>query len=172
MIIREETATDYASIRAVTIDAFRGMPHAGGDEQDVIERLRAADALSLSLVATDNNDVVGHIAFSPAESADGAASWFALGPVSVVPDRQRQGIGSALITRGLNALRAQHAAGCILLGDPAYYQRFGFEVSPQHAPRNEPAEYFMVCRFGNATAAGRFRFHDAFYAGAQSPETP
>ncbi|MEO0577369.1 MAG: N-acetyltransferase, partial [Pseudomonadota bacterium] len=83
MIIREETATDYASIRAVTIDAFRGMPHAGGDEQDVIERLRAADALSLSLVATDNNDVVGHIAFSPAESADGAASWFALGPVSV-----------------------------------------------------------------------------------------
>ena len=162
-LIRNEVDDDQAAIRSVTEIAFRDMPYAGGDEQDVIDRLRSMKALSLSLVATLDCDIVGHIAFSPARNADNTGPWFALGPVSVLPERQRRGIGSALIAAGLAEIEQRGALGCILMGNPDYYRRFGFELAPANAPDGEPAEFFMLKLFSPTSPAGAFRFHEAFY---------
>ena len=163
MNIREETGADVDAIRAVTERAFRDVPYASGDEQDIVERLRAAGALSVSLVAIVNEAVAGHIAFSPATSSDGTRPWFALGPVSVEPDLQRQGIGSALIRQGLAVIESQGALGCILVGDPHYYRRFGFELSPANSPAEDFAENFMLLCFSPAIPDGAMLFHDAFF---------
>jgi len=161
--IRKERSSDYNAIRKVTELAFRDMSYAGGDEQDVIDRLRSSKALSLSLVAELEERVVGHIAFSPALSGDGSDQWFALGPVSVLPGFQGQGIGSALIESGLMRIKKQNAAGCILTGNPDYYRRFGFAHSPQHVPTNESKAFFMLKLFSASQPTGAFCFHPAFY---------
>jgi len=161
--IRAEGDSDFEVIRAITEVAFREMPYAGGDEQDVIDRLRAAGALSLSLVATIEEEVVGHVAFSPALAGDHSQPWFALGPVSVRPDLQRQGIGSNLIESGLAQIENHGALGCILTGNPAYYQKFGFVLSPENAPPTEPKQFFMLKLLKARRAEGTFQFHAAFY---------
>jgi putative acetyltransferase len=161
--IRPEDTSDIATIRAITISAFRDRPYAGGDEQDVIDRLRSASALSVSLVAVIEQEILGHIAFSPAQLSDASQPWFALGPVSVLPTHQGQGIGSAMIERGLGELRKRDALGCILTGNPQYYRRFGFELSPQNVPANESAEYFMLKLLAAVHPSGKFAFHRAFY---------
>jgi putative acetyltransferase len=166
IVIRDELETDHAAIRALTELAFRHMPYAGGDEQDVIERLRTAGALSLSCVAVQGQEIVGHIAFSPAQVADGSGPWFALGPVSVSPANQRQGTGSALIEHGLARLNALNALGCILTGNPDYYRRFGFRAAPENCPENEPAQFFMLKLLRSIEPSGRFSFHQAFYSEA------
>lgn len=164
--IRGERNSDHAKIRSVTEIAFRGMPYADGDEQDVIERLRSTDALTLSLVAVFDQKIVGHVAFSPAIVSDSSHPWFALGPVSVLPIHQRQGVGSALIELGLSEIRELGALGCILTGNPEYYRRFGFELSPQNVPNNESEAFFMLKLFTATKPTGLFRFHQAFYGDA------
>ncbi|MCA8962197.1 MAG: N-acetyltransferase [Planctomycetes bacterium] len=164
--IREETPSDPSAIHFVTAAAFRNMPYADGDEQEVVDRLRSAGALALSLVATVDQKVIGQISFSPAVSSSPSDAWFALGPVSVLPELQHMGIGSALIERGLARIREQGAVGCILTGSPTYYRRFGFEPAPRNAPDNEPKDFFMVKTFGSKRPVGQFRFHDAFYGDA------
>lgn len=139
------------------------MPFAGGDEQDVIDRLRAQGALFLSLVAIIDKEVIGHIAFSNAFVEDGSLPWFALGPVSVTPTHQLHGIGSALINTGLATIEQAGALGCILTGNPEFYKRFGFEPAPQNVPANEPEEYFMLKLFKGVHPVGKFKFHKAFY---------
>jgi putative acetyltransferase len=161
--IREEQAADRLAIRTVTEAAFRHMPYAGGDEQDVIERLRTASALTLSLVALENNQVIGQITFSPATVTEGTGPWFALGPVSVVPAKQGYGVGSALITEGLGRISALGALGCILTGNPDYYSRFGFHIAPTNTPDNEAEIYFQLKLISGAPPVGRFCFHPAFY---------
>lgn len=161
--IRRERSTDRTAIYALTELAFRGRPYADGDEQDVINRLRDNEALTLSLVATIDEEVVGHIAFSPASYPDATQDWYALGPVSVTPSLQGQGIGAALIESGLARIKEIGAIGCILTGNPNYYKRFGFELTPANAPENEPAEYFMVKKFSQTELQGSFAFHWAFY---------
>jgi putative acetyltransferase len=164
--IREEVPSDKMAIFQITEAAFRGRPYAGGDEQDLIDGLRACGALSLSLVILDREDVIGQVTFSPAGTGDDSGPWFALGPVSVIPDRQSQKIGSELIIEGLARIEAMGALGCILTGDPAYYKRFGFEFSPKNVPVNEPEEFFMLKLFGDNKANGMFAFHEAFYGEA------
>ncbi len=161
--IRPERVEDIESIRDVTEQAFRGRPYAGGDEQDVIERLRNADALTLSLVALSDGVLVGHIAFSPATLSSGSKPWFALGPVSVLPSRQGEGIGTALIEQGLSKIKALGALGCILTGNPDYYRRFGFELAPVHVPADEAEAFFMLKLLAAQQPLGRFTFHRAFY---------
>ncbi len=161
--IREEKETDETAIRHLTEAAFRGRPYAGGDEQIVIDRLRASAALTLSLVAVQGEEVIGQITFSPAQLEDLSSPWFALGPVSVLPSRQGEGIGSALIEEGLDRIKVMGARGCILTGDPNYYSKFGFRLSPENCPRNEPAEYFQLKLFSERRLRGRFSFHRAFY---------
>jgi putative acetyltransferase len=163
MIIRPETDEDIDAIRQVTEIAFRGRPYAGGDEQDVIDRLRGARDLTLSLVAIDGQTLIGQVTFSPAVQSDGSGPWFALGPVAVVPSRQGEGIGAALIEEGLARIEALGALGCILTGNPAYYQRFGFQSAPRNVPPGEPAQFFMLKLLKGAAPTGRFAFHAAFY---------
>jgi len=164
LVIRNEVPSDISEIRRITELAFRGMPYAAGNEQDVIDRLRSAIALTLSIVATEAGNVVGHIAFSPATLNSKRVGWFALGPVSVVPERQGQGIGSKLILSGLKLLESDGAAGCILTGNPNYYSRFGFLAAPNLCPAGEPAASFMMKNFKPVSVEGSFAFHGAFYS--------
>lgn len=160
--IRHETAADAAAIRDVTFAAFDGKPYADGDEHELVGRLRTEGALALSLVAETAGEIVGHVAFSPAAAADGSPGWFALGPVSVLPAHQGSGIGAALIRTGLEELRRGGAAGCILVGEPAYYRRFGFEPAPAITPPGQPAAYFQVKVLNGPAPALKVRFHEAF----------
>ena len=162
--IRPQRERDREAIWEVTRLAFEGQQYADGDEQDLIDTLRRIGALSVSLVAIDGNDLVGQITFSPAGSDGTTGDWYSLGPVSVHPDRQGEGIGGALIEAGMKAIQALGAAGSVLTGDPGYYARHGFVLSPAHRPDNESAENFMLRTIGNARPAGKFSFHEAFYA--------
>jgi len=163
LVITQEGPADYAEIYRVTKLAFTGRPYAGGDEQDLINRLRDVGALTLSLAAFTNNELVGQATFSPASQSDGSAPWYALGPISVHSDHQSQGIGGALIKEGLDWLIERGALGCILTGDPKYYGRFGFELSPEHVPKAESQEYFQIKYLTEFRPQGRFCFHEAFY---------
>lgn len=161
--IRKETEADEGDIYRVTELAFRDRPYADGDEQDVVQRLRESGALVLSLVAVENEILLGQVSFSPAINSGGSHPWFALGPVSVLPSRQGEGIGARLILAGLNEIESLGARGCILTGNPDYYRRFGFELAPANVPANEPAAYFMLKLFEFSPPEGSFSFHAAFY---------
>ena len=123
--IRPETPSDEDAIEQVTRRAFLSHPYSHQTEQFIIRALRADHALSVSLVAEDAGRIVGHIAFSLVTIGDGVTGWYGLGPISVEPDLQRRGIGRALMERGLAELRKIGANGCVLVGDPAFYTRFG-----------------------------------------------
>ena len=114
ILIRDEKITDYAIISVVTIAAFKSMEISNHTEQFIIEALRTAKALTLSLVAKVDGLVVGHIAFSPVTMSDGTKDWYGLGPVSVHPYFQRKGLGKALIQEGLSRLKNLKAKGCCL----------------------------------------------------------
>jgi len=160
--IRRERAGDAGAIGELVTAAFLGKPYAEGDEAELVDKLRACGALPVSLVADLGGTIVGQVAFSPARADDGAPGWYALGPVAVVPAHQRRGIGSALIHEGLDAISRLGASGCILTGDPAYYSRFGFALSPANVPPGQPAEYFQVKLLRGQLPGGPIRFHDAF----------
>lgn len=162
IVVRPERSGDEPAIRDVTARAFATMPFSEGDEQNLIGALRAAGALTLSLVAEREGCVVGHVAFSPAYTGGSQGEWFALGPVAVEPVLQARGIGSRLIRHGLGLLAEQGAAGCILVGDPRYYARFGFLPAPSLAPDGQPAEYFMVLPLAAQRPATTIDFHPLF----------
>ena len=169
MNIRNETPADVAAIAEVTIAAFAMLAISRHTEQFVIAALRAANALTISLVAEVQGRVVGHIAFSPITISDGSANWYGLGPVSVLPHCQRQGIGSALIREGLSRLKAMNAQGCCLVGHPEYYKRFGFKNSDALGIEGVPADFFFALAFDGDTPQGTVQFHEAFKAdGSQS----
>ncbi|MGO4286439.1 GNAT family N-acetyltransferase [Bosea sp. TAB14] len=162
MPIRPEQPADAAAIRALTTEAFAAAPHSSGTEAAIIDSLRAAGALTLSLVAVEGDEIVGHVAFSPVTIDGAERGWFGLGPVSVRPGRQRGGVGSGLIREGLQRLREIGAGGCVLLGDPGYYGRFGFAADPALVLEGVPPEYFMRLAFGAGVPAGTVRYHAAF----------
>ncbi len=164
LTIRPETAADAQAIAQVTRAAFEGHPFSRQTEPFIITGLRRAGALSLSLVAEDGDGVVGHVAFSPVILADGSAGWYGVGPLSVAPARQRQGIGSALMRQGMDLLRGQGADGCILVGDPAFYRRLGFSTELGLTVEGVPAEYTLALAFGDRPAPGPVTFHPAFAA--------
>jgi len=163
MIVRPERDADIDAIRALTETAFRTAPHADGTEHLIVDRLRAAGALTLSLVAEADGAVVGHVAFSPVAISDGSAGWYGLGPISVDPARQGEGIGSLLVREGLERLKTLGAAGCVLLGDPAYYGRFGFSADPKLVLEGVPPEYFQRVAFSPVYGGGTVSYHPGFY---------
>jgi putative acetyltransferase len=167
VVIRSETSDDIAAIREVTIAAFRTLEISDHTEQFVIEALRAAQALSVSLVAEAGGRVVGHIAFSPVTMSDGAQNWYGLGPVSVLPECQRQGIGKALIDEGLGRLKDMGARGCCLVGHPEYYKKFGFENVTGLAYEGVPPQFFFALSFDRTIPQGAVTFHEAFKADGQ-----
>ena len=162
--LRDETESDFAAIRDVTEAAFRTLAISGHTEQFIIEALRTAGALTISLVAERDGQVVGHIAFSPVTMSDGTPGWYGLGPVSVLPAYQRQGIGKALIAEGLARLKALAANGCCLVGHPGYYGRFGFENPSGLALDGVPPEVFFALAFNGRMPQGTVMFHKAFRA--------
>lgn len=162
--IRNETAADIGAITEVTIAAFKTLEISNHTEHFIIEALRAAKALTISLVAEVNGRVVGHSAFSPVTISDGSRNWYGLGPVSVVPEYQRRGIGKALIREGLSRLRDMNAQGCCLVGHPDYYKKFGFANTPELVHEGVPAEVFFVLPFGGQIPQGTVAFHEGFKA--------
>ena len=111
MIIRKERADDVPRIHQLTRDAFLNAPHTDHTEQFIVDALRSAGALSISLVAERAGEVLGHVAVSPVTISDGATGWFGLGPVSVAPAEQGAGIGSALMQAALAELKQLDARG-------------------------------------------------------------
>lgn len=163
-VIRQEVPTDAAAIHALTAAAFLNAPHTAHTEQYIVDALRKAGALSISLVAELAGEIVGHIALSPVSISDGSTGWYGLGPISVRPELQRMGIGSFLMRTALQMLRERGAAGCLLVGDPAYYSRFGFRPEPGLVLPDVPPEYFQALAFGPLLPRGVVTFHEAFTA--------
>lgn len=160
--IRPERAADVARVHAVVASAFERAEYTNHHEQDLVDALRAKGALVVSLVAEDAGEVVGHIAFSRV-TVDGAfGGWFGLAPLSVVPPSQRKGIGAALVHAGLEALRGLGARGCVLLGEPEYYRRFGFAPREGLTLPKVPAEYFLGLPFGKEVEKGVVAYDPTF----------
>jgi putative acetyltransferase len=146
LILREERPADAAAIRVVLEAAFPTCA-----EADLVERIRAAGAVrpDLSLVAELGGAVVGHILLSPVtlETGGGPEAVLELAPMAVVPDHQREGIGSALVIAGLDAAEVRDEPLVLVLGHPWFYPRFGFRPASAfgiRAPRDVPAAAFMV----------------------------
>jgi len=164
MIIRNETTSDIEAISEVTIAAFQNHPISNHTEQFIITALRDANALTISLVAEVGGKVVGHIAFSPVTISDGSPDWYGLGPVSVLPEYQKQGIGKALIHEGLSLLKALGGKGCALVGDPNYYKRFGFRNIPNLIHEGIPQEVFLALPLNEKIPQDTVVFHEGFLA--------
>jgi putative acetyltransferase len=160
--IRTEQPADIEAIFEVTKAAFRGHSHSRGTEQLIVNVLRGVGALTVSLVAELDGKIVGHIAFSPVKISDGSTGWYALGPVSVAPLHQGRGIGSALVRAGLEELKQRGARGCVLVGNPDFYNRFGFASRPDLSIEGVPPEFVLALPLGGTAASGRIFLHDAF----------
>ncbi|MDX2237935.1 MAG: N-acetyltransferase [Hyphomonadaceae bacterium] len=158
MDIRPERPGDYAAIAQVTKAAFAPMPYSQGDEAECVAKLRSDGDLTLSLVADSGADLLGHIAFSPVFFDAAFTGWYGLGPVSVAPHAQRQGLGGTLVTHGLADIARRGAQGCVLIGDPRYYSRFGFVSDNTLSYRNLPRHVVQYLAFGAARPSGVLTF--------------
>lgn len=164
MKIRKERTGDAERIHEVTTRAFQDAPHTGHNEQFIVKALREAGALSVSLVAEKEDKVVVHVAISPVSVSDGSIGWYGMGPVSVLPEYQRGGIGSRLVEIALAEIEQGGASGCVVLGDPEYYRRFGFRVMGGLVLPGVPVEYFQAMSFDGNLARGEVAYHEAFSA--------
>ncbi len=168
VLIRSETVADAGAIAEVTVAAFKSLAISNHTEQFIVAALRAAKALTVSLVAEMDGRVVGHIAFSPVAVSDGSPDWYGLGPVSVLPEYQRRGIGCALIEEGISRLKDLGARGCCLVGHPEYYRRFGFQNVPGLGIEGVPDEVFFALPLDGHIPQGRVEFHAGFKAHGQA----
>lgn len=163
MRIRPETPADHAAIRGVHRLAFAEHPFSRQTEHKIVDALRAAGALCLSLVAQDDaGAVVGHIAFSAAPVGGRDLGWSLMGPLGVLPAHQRNGVGSALVAAGLEALRGLGARGCVLVGDPAFYTRLGFRQAEGLLYPGVPPEVVLCLPLAREEPAGDIGHHAAF----------
>jgi putative acetyltransferase len=164
--IRDEIPSDAEAIEAVTVAAFRDAEHTDHIEQFIVRELRSAGQLMVSVVAEDQGSVIGHVAVSPVTVSNGAEHWYGLGPISVAPERQGQGVGTLLMKHVLMKLRSLGAAGCVVLGEPGYYSRFGFIATPSLMLPGVPAEYFQAISFNGSLPSGTVSYHASFAAKA------
>ena len=164
IIIRNEIEADVDAITEVTVAAFRTLEISSHTEQFIVEALRANNALTLSLIAEADGHVVGHVAFSPVTISDGTQNWYGLGPVSVLPEHQRKGIGKSLILEGISRLKDLNAKGCCLVGHPDYYRKLGFKNVSGLVHEGVPQEVFLAMSFDGQIPQGTVNFHDGFKA--------
>lgn len=164
MIIRPEKPEDSLAIRALTDAAFAEVEHSSQTEGAIVDALRAADALALSLVAEQDGSIMGHVAFSPVLINGEEIGWFGLGPVSVSPGLQRRGVGSMLINEGLDSVATHGAQGCVVLGDPEYYSRFGFRSDHALSYGDVPPACFQSLVLTGKAPSGEVTYHAGFEA--------
>jgi len=162
--ISNEGSGDSARIHDVTVKAFLNAPHSDHTEQYIVDALRREGALTISMVAKVNDEIIGHVAISPVTVSTGSTDWFGLGPISVVPEFQGRGVGTKLMKSSLAALKAMGASGCVVLGDPDYYSRFGFKVVDGLVYPDVPAEYFQALSFTGKFPQGVVSYHEAYSA--------
>ena len=162
--VRPERVQDVAAIAAVVAAAFANHPRSDGSEPRIVERLRARGALVVSLVAEEESAIVGHVACSPVSVDGRTCGWFGLGPLSVSPAHQRRGVGRALVDEALSTLRAHGARGCVVLGNAAYYGRFGFRADPALRLPGFPEEHFLALVFGASMPSGVVAYDPSFAA--------
>ena len=161
-LIRAEHRGDEQQIHALIAQAFAEAEHRDGTEQDIVDLLRKDGALTVSCVAEVDGEIVGHVAASPVSISDGTRRWFGIGPLAVLPQNRRQGIGNRLMRRAIAVLKQNGAAGCVLLGDPGYYSRFGFRNVPDLVLPDVPPRYFQSLTFGASFPKGTVCYHAAF----------
>jgi putative hydrolase of HD superfamily len=164
LTVRNEHSDDLDTISQLTEAAFRNEEHSSHTEQFIVTALRNAGQLSVSLVAVEDGKIIGHVAISPVTMSSGATVWYGLGPISVWPERQHQGIGSALMKAALAQLQSLGGVGCVVLGNPDYYGRFGFKHQPELTLPGVPQEYFQALSFGADFPTGEVKYHAAFEA--------
>jgi putative acetyltransferase len=160
--IRHEEEKDIDQVRAIVCAAFPSEA-----ESKLVDALRVNGKATISLVAVNGEDVVGHILFSPVSLSPAPLNdpkGIGLAPVAVRPDVQLQGIGSRLIREGLRLCKEQGFDYCVVLGDPNYYGRFGFEKASRFNVQNEYGEDdpFMVIRFSDQPVSGLAKYADEF----------
>ncbi len=162
--IRAEQPGDEPAIHDLVKRAFAPMPFSEGDEQHLVDALRKSGDLVLSLVAVNGaGTIIGHIGFSPVTIDHADCGWFQLSPVSVWPDLQFTGIGSALIAAGLAEMTQRGAQGIAVVGNPVYYERFGFIVIPGLSPLSDhDAPYFRAQVLAGGAPHGILRYAAAF----------
>jgi len=161
MVIRDEQPHEAGAIRELVLRAFASARHSSGTEWQIVDQLRQGDALTISLVALQAEQIVAHVAVSPV-AISGFQGWFGLGPVAVEPRLQRKGIGSTMIREALGRLRKSGAGGCVVLGDPEYYRKFGFDYYPELTYRAVPPPYFQALQFSGERPSGAVDYHPAF----------
>ncbi|MCG9712023.1 N-acetyltransferase [Shewanella insulae] len=164
--IRSEKPGDIAGIEGLTRAAFLEAPHTDHTEHHIVNALRDADALAISLVAEVEGKLAGHVALSKVTISDGSSHWYGLGPISVQPELQGEGIGSALMRAALEALDKADAHGCVLLGEPEFYRRFGFASKPGLILPGVPESYFLSVKLRGEWPQGEVSYHSAFQARA------
>lgn len=166
MLIKDEQPNDSNRITNIQYAAFKGHPmHAPGAEPTehiIVERLRASKALALSLLAEEGGEAVGHIAISPATIGNSTSGWYLLGPVGVVPAHQGHGIGSCLIRETLQRMKDKGAEGIVLVGEPKFYNQFGFKNVPTITYSGVPDQYVLALSFTDNEPEGEIVAHDAF----------
>jgi len=153
--IRPERLEDRAEVHALNEQAF-----GSAVEADLVDKLREACAGALSLVAEDESGIIGHIFFSSViiDDAKRTIEGMGLAPMAVRPDRQRQGVGSALVREGLDILRSRESPFVVVLGHPEYYPRFGFEPASRRGVACQwegvPDKAFMILVLDEAVLGG------------------
>ena len=163
-LIRQAQPSDYPAIYQLVEEAFRDHPHSDHTEHLIVQRLRHQDQLTISLLAHTQTQIIGYVAFSPVRVSNQPSGWYGLGPVAVAPTEQRGGIGQALIRQGLAQLKADQAAGCVVAGDPIYYDRFGFQHKSTFVVDGIPPAYFMGLSFeGTELPTGLVEYSPAFF---------
>lgn len=160
--IRPERAGDEQAIFDLTATAFEPKAYSDGTEALIINDLRKDGDLTISLVAIKGGEVVGHVAFSPVAISEGNKDWYGLGPVAVRLNLQRTGIGSKIINLGLSILKSKGASGCALIGDPDYYERFGFKSDGKLHYEGLPDKLVQWLSFGDENPEGDLKFCAAF----------
>ena len=162
MIIRSEKPSDIDAITNVNVEAFKNHPFSHQSEHLIVKALRDSGGLVLSLVAEDESKVIGHIAFSEIKIDGKDCEWYGIGPLAVLPDYQKKGIGSELLRAGLAQMQEMGARGCALVGNPVFYTRFGFTSKHGLILDEVPPENFLVFPFEDEIPKGITTFHQAF----------
>ncbi|MFA5505582.1 MAG: N-acetyltransferase [Vulcanimicrobiota bacterium] len=163
LTLRSEEPRDHDAISSILEAAFsKGKEYRGETEVAIVHGLREAGDLSVALVAEEDNQLVGYIAFSPVSVGSVPSNWFGLGPLCVRPDRQGRGIGRALVEEGLRLIRSVDSEGCVVLGEPEYYGRFGFHCDARLTLPEVPPRYFQVLAFGRDVPLGPVAYAAAF----------